>query len=678
MQPQHQPLDTFQSGQPATSTYHSDPSLPVQATRSSQDNSRSLLTPSRPLSFAPSIGHVTPHHPQPEQFSEPRSIARSPGIESGTGGTDRSTQPSVLGSEPDKSRPSSEDPKRPDQTLGLSRDAVEPSSQDRYPDLRQGEVEEAEQSNPVVIGDAAPIFLQETAQAESYVGSPKEVYSPQSATSSNRTTTQADFPGLRRSNELRRSQIATTGPEEVPPVPTHVGQRTSQEREIGRMVTQGDRDTRLTPQSSGIRIVNAVTADDGLGQSVPRRNDPTTSDIAGSSTIAWPPPNTRVEQPSSTADFADTDKVFRTTEMRRETGPIPPQNVSRHSIPRASVQMGFQDPAYGSTGGASITSVPVRQGLANIASAANQQPTRPFSFMEYSSKEPSHPSRDFMLREPSLDSLPDEVHPDRRPSPVSPPRSLMQNNADEYNGLPPVQYDPDRDIIPVEGRSTPPNRHRSFSRPFKSPDIAQHPAYRQDHDLQSLSEATDLPTHYYPAQIRREEAFLPRQQGTEYQLEGVGPPPPVELTRSTSRSRRSSRGSGFFKNLGNSSKAEIPPIPTGVERQSATSRVPSSTSTATPTDKKAKRTSIFRSLTGHGSGSNQSKESVTAQAPGSRTDLLQQSQSTSPNADSEDFPTRGKSKKLRGKLPSNPSAGATEPESGKKKRFSALGVSLAF
>lgn len=680
MQPQYQPLNTFQSGRPATSTYPNDPSLPVQVARYPQDNPSSLLTSSRPLSFAPSVDHVTAKHPQAEQISEPRSIAKSPDIGPGTGGAGRKTQPSVLGGESDKFTPSSEEPRLPDRSLGLPREAVEPSSHDRYSDLPQQEVQEEEQTNPVVIGDAAPIFLEETAQAESYVGSPKEVYSPQSAASSNRTPTQADFPGLRRSSDLRSSQVATTGSEEVPPVPTHGGHHTSQEREMGRMVPQGYRDPGTTPQSSGIRIVSAAIAHDGLGQSTSRSDDLTTLDIAGSSgasTNAWPPPNTRVEQPSSTSDFADTDNMFRTTESRRMTDAVPPQNVNRHSTPQDFVQMGFQDPAYGSTGGANTTSVPVRQGFATIAAAANEQPRRPFSFMEYSSKEPSHPSRDFMLREPSLDSLPDEVHPDRPPSPVSPPRSLMQNNSDEYNELPPAQYDPDRDIIPVEDRSTPPNRHRSFSRPFKSPDIAQHPAYRQDQDLQPLTEATDLPTHYYPAQIRREEAFLPRQQGTEYQLEGVGPPPPVELTRSKSRSRRTSRSSGFFKNLGNSSKADIPPIPTDVERQGATPPIPSSTSTAPPTDKKAKRTSLFRSLTGHGSGSDRSKESVTAQARGSRTDLLQQSQPKDPSADSEDFPTRGKSKKLRGKHANNPSAGATEPESGKKKRFSALGVSLA-
>ena len=43
------------------------------------------------------------------------------------------------------------------------------------------------------IGDNAPIFLQETPSADSYVGSPNEAHTPRSTTSSNKTPTQASF-----------------------------------------------------------------------------------------------------------------------------------------------------------------------------------------------------------------------------------------------------------------------------------------------------------------------------------------------------------------------------------------------------------------------------------------------------------------------------------------------------
>ena len=681
MQPQSQPLDTFQHGHPATSTYQSDLPLPVQANLAPHETTRSLLTPSRPLSFVPSIDNVTPNNAQAELISEPRNFASSPNIEPSTLGADSKTQPSLLSREPDKFRSSSEEPRRPDGGLELSREANNASTHDRGSERPQEEAQVEEQSNPVLIGDAAPIFLQQTAQAESYVGSPKEVHSPQSATSSNRTPAQIDFPGPRRSNELRRSQVATTGPQDIPPVPIRVDQRTPQEGETGRMVTQEElRNPRSTLQSSGIRIVNAaIAAHEGPGQSLSGRANPPTSNIAGSAEgggNAWPPPNTRVEQPYSTSNSAEVDSRVDTTEGSRDAGTVPPQKMNRHSTPRASVQMALQDTVYPSASGARNSSISLHQEPTTIVSKPNQQARRPFSFVEYSSKEPPQLSRNVKPREPSIDSLPDEVHKNRPPSPVSPARSLTKENSNDLDELAPVQYGSDHDIIPVDDRSTPPDRHRSFSRPFQSPDIAQHPAFRQEHELRSLTEATDLPTQYYPAQIRREEAFLPRQQGTEYQLEGVGPPP-VEPARSKSRSRRSSRSSGFFKNLGNNSKAEIPPVPTGVERQSATPPAPSSTSTPPGTDKKSKRTSLFRSLTGHnGSGSDRSKESITAQAPGSRTDLLQQSHPRTPSADDEDFPTRGKSKKLRSKLQRNPTSGATEQESGKKKRFSALGVSL--
>lgn len=56
-------------------------------------------------------------------------------------------------------------------------------------------------------------------------------------------------------------------------------------------------------------------------------------------------------------------------------------------------------------------------------------------------------------------------------------------------------------------------------------------------------DSADLPPQYYQSPISHEEAFIPRQQTTEYQLAGVGPPPNVE--RSGSR-----RGSAFFKEIG--------------------------------------------------------------------------------------------------------------------------------
>lgn len=56
----------------------------------------------------------------------------------------------------------------------------------------------------------------------------------------------------------------------------------------------------------------------------------------------------------------------------------------------------------------------------------------------------------------------------------------------------------------------------------------------------------ELPAHYYQPPIRREEALLPRQQGSEYQIAGVGPP----VDEPASASSRSRRNSGFFKELG--------------------------------------------------------------------------------------------------------------------------------
>ncbi|KAI9050608.1 hypothetical protein LZ554_005767 [Drepanopeziza brunnea f. sp. 'monogermtubi'] len=69
---------------------------------------------------------------------------------------------------------------------------------------------------------------------------------------------------------------------------------------------------------------------------------------------------------------------------------------------------------------------------------------------------------------------------------------------------------------------------------------------------QELDRDRDLPDHLYQAPIPRAQAFLPRQQTSEYQLRGIGPPPdlyPVRrssglfrgrLSRTSSRNRRNS------------------------------------------------------------------------------------------------------------------------------------------
>ena len=57
-----------------------------------------------------------------------------------------------------------------------------------------------------------------------------------------------------------------------------------------------------------------------------------------------------------------------------------------------------------------------------------------------------------------------------------------------------------------------------------------------------------MPPNFYPGNLTREEALIPRHQATEYSLEGIGPPA-IPQADVKDRSRRGSKSSAFFKRL---------------------------------------------------------------------------------------------------------------------------------
>ena len=203
----------------------------------------------------------------------------------------------------------------------------------------------------------------------------------------------------------------------------------------------------------------------------------------------------------------------------------------------------------------------------------------------------------------------------------------------------------------------------------------------QQSEVGILKDNVDLPDHYYQAPLPREEVFLPRQQTNEYQLPGVGPP--VDEPRSAS----SRRSSGFFRELGGK-------ISRGTSRERGASGGGGMSSPGRPLDsrgeieessvtseeaqeQKKRRSSFFgnlnRASTG-GLGPPQSRESMVAHHPGSRTDLLetpQPSPVTKHDRKRSFFGSHSAEPKTKPNKLSRASTSNLD-DSGKKKRFSGL------
>ena len=280
--------------------------------------------------------------------------------------------------------------------------------------------------------------------------------------------------------------------------------------------------------------------------------------------------------------------------------------------------------------------------------------------------------------------------------------------------------DPEKGPLGPEEESPLDARPKSYSRPFHDPRLQDHPAYRHSRDeppraLVYASEARQpedhlqqyLPGNQYdqarqfnqspPAnngrgrvddgsnhamhsrpsqpiygqpgqeealhsqQLRTDGAYLPRPHTTEYQLPGVGPPPPTPPSKPKSRP-----GSMIFRSRSKSRSR-------GNTATSATAD-DASENYDEPETKSKRRSSIFRSFNKPQS-QDSSRSSTRQNGPGSRDDLLQ---TISPaaytlqnnalvNNEVPDHDDKKKSKKLQRAVTAN-----APQDAGKKKGFSRL------
>lgn len=488
------------------------------------------------------------------------------------------------------------------------------------------------------VGDAAPVFLHTTPTAEFYIDSP-EAQRRDSNASSGRTPTQARFNRAGRSGRLSSTvsldeQACLPKEQQSDPSfqPEHAGGPEDREDE-----NQEDYDREISEPQSHEFAHKSLSAEMAHEREMERQAFDHTS-------------KQRLSEPS--------DGMLHTV-----VNPAPPQGVletEAHSEtqPKDLFQGRPQEmvPRGGSPSQIDLLLPPSQL---HSASTGSQRAARPFSFMEYSQDKPMQPRPEVLQRAPSVESIPSQQYLNRPPSPVSPQRSMTRDVSDQHEQTVPTHYDANHDVFTSDNGNGP------LRRPFQDPNLLEHPAFR--HEGPQIRGA-DIPTEYYSVQRPREEIRLPRQQTTEYQLEGVGPP---SVPRTETRSRHSSRSSVFFMNLGNSAKSE------GQSKNCPEAQyVESSAKDATASRKKSNRNSVFRTLTGrNGSDRDQTPASVEQPVVQPQNSIPQQPLSASRKNVEKDFVSSGTSGKVRNKLQRASTSGAPEKSVGKKNRFSAIGVS---
>ena len=527
----------------------------------------------------------------------------------------------------------------------LSQLAVNPN------DTEPGRSFRVPEPEPAVIGDGAPIFLKETPSAESYIGTAGP-QSPLSTTSSNRTPTQSSFGRSQWLNEIMPS-----GSSAEPPIPKDSGLK---EARYG-VKTLPETSADLEP----VVRENSRTVHELQGGSSPIHGIENTSDHVYKKEVVQdqqinPPAETNRATSSRVSE--DSEGTYQTADSGQdpilqymEPSTPKPSNVSVQQVPLSSSSIRDSSP---------VKHMP-QQSDDGSHQLSTQVQLRPFSFIEYNKAPSARHSEDDSYREPSLDNSSIIPSQDRPPSPVSPQQSDFSQPSQPV----PVHYNINHDFRPESTQEfTTRPRPRSFSRPFQDPNLRDHPAFRQE-NFQNPTEPTDPPAQYYPSSLNRDEAMLPRQQNTEYSLEGVGPP--ADETNFKSRSCRGSRSSAFFKRLSRPPSDEIPAMPAGSDEQP-------SLKTPVSAEKKKRRASLFRTLTGRsGSDSSRSKEREVPLPSRSRTDLHPRSDngSSSPSEKPGILVSKEVSVRTRTKLHRSSTSGTASQESGSKKRFSGIGVS---
>ncbi|KAL8805061.1 MAG: hypothetical protein Q9223_004881 [Gallowayella weberi] len=286
-------------------------------------------------------------------------------------------------------------------------------------------------------------------------------------------------------------------------------------------------------------------------------------------------------------------------------------NGFQHDIPNAG-QAQPTKPSLSTTSSSESSSItpPVAVPAANIH---DQTRARPFSFIQFSQTPTPKPLQDYSHRRSSIESLPSQIdsnhidpEQDVPPSPISPQRSMIHEQRDHPGLRSSIHHGVDHDFQPSSStRAMTSSPSRSFSRPFQESSTSYQPDFRGEN---TSGRADDLPAQQYPALISRLDTVNPRQQATEYSLEGIGPPPPPQPVArpmgSRPSSKRGSRSSVFFRSF--RSPTDSASSPPSSERDGQDD-IDSKGDAKLRKTKSKRSSSLFRSLTG-GTRSSRSEE----------------------------------------------------------------------
>lgn len=497
--------------------------------------------------------------------------------------------------------------------------------------------------SPTIEGHAS-FFHKKTSSTDSYVESPKKIHTPRSTTSSdNRTPTQANFANGSPSATLRsihRDEVETSLP------------------------------LREALENTGNHAADGVHSSRNFpGDIQPPSPAPYSPDIRNTAAFNHYAIEPNKPQKQSSGESKSTVRHIHDEGGVVERAKVPSKTAI---LPKTELDLISRAPARMNALAASEVSPTAKD---TLRGAPRTSRSRPMSSSRDSLGVPGA-AQDY--RGISIDSIPSSFQPGGPISPISPSHPIAKDAVEHRSRTGPIHYGLDHDFVPDSDHERIRRRSRSYSRSSATMRPSQE-SYRSQELPSRLS--SEVLTQDYSGQIVRNKSPAPGRQAPEYHIEGTSPP--LEWpTESTSRSRRGSRSSAFFRSLtpGNSPRPDEHPLTDPSEARS----IASPTASPAKAKKKEKAPGILRSLTGNSGGGTTTGQgnpnpNPAPWAPSQGRPAKAVPVTTSQIGDDE-FPSRGKSKsaanKFSRRLQRSSTSGNLEQNTAKNKRFSAIGVSL--
>ncbi|KAL8934689.1 MAG: hypothetical protein Q9216_005779 [Gyalolechia sp. 2 TL-2023] len=498
-----------------------------------------------------------------------------------------------------------------------------------------------------------------TQKDESYGDQTRGMQSPISLTSSNRTPTQADYADYFHGGPSPSAGVSQTGVSQTK-TPEH--NQSALEGEFGKGPSleapqNTDRDSLPTLKSKySIQASREVHSMD-TNQTTIQANFPQ----ADQSVLQRGSEDS--DGTFQTADSGPLTDLAKTATEPDDNTPIRGQDGPTDELVRES--SGEISP---------LSATPVAVPAANIQ---DQSRSRPFSFVQFSKSPAIKPLEDFPGRKPSIDSAASRIDPDDDfpPSPMSSGHPVPPPRADEPGRRNPIQHGADHDLTARDGQALSGPGSQSVSQPFQGSNLQNHPAFRREH---SPYKGDEMRVPEQPASTPRNDAINPRQQSTEYSLEGVGPPPEPRPTNSASDSKRGSRSSAFFRSFKTTpTETSSPQLPSeSIPHDNIDDQEQSKIRKT-----KSKRGSLFRSLNGAAKTDSSDRNVGKVKNAASATNV-QKGTHTGANVGERNEKASKVPNKYRNRLSRAATAKMEEQhqqqqqqEPSKKNRFSAIGVS---